>query len=60
MSESPDGLEGLRHFLESLAKNDAEKVLDSLGVRAHEYGMDSPAELIAHWQRCIEDLTGRD
>jgi len=60
MNESPDGLDGLRRLLESLAKNDAEKVLDSLGVRADEYGMDSPAELIAHWQRCIEDLSGCD
>jgi hypothetical protein len=41
---------------------EARAILDSLRINSNDYGMADPADLLAHWRRCVEDLQrhGRD
>lgn len=53
-----EALDHVPAILASLSRDDADEILKKIGVDPRSYGMGSGKELIDHWKRCVEDLTG--
>jgi hypothetical protein len=62
---TPDALRETAEFIERSRRRpehaaeveEARKTLEALGIKPESYGMDDPQALLAHWKRCVEDLT---
>lgn len=58
LRETAELIERLKRRPEHAAEvEEARKTLEALGITPETYGKDDPQALLAHWKRCVEDLT---
>jgi hypothetical protein len=54
---SYEALDKVPAILGNLTSQEADEILEKIGVRPADYGMQTSRDLIDHWKRCVEDLT---
>jgi hypothetical protein len=53
-----EALEHVAAILGSLSAEDAERIISRLGIDPGRHGVRSAKELLDHWGRCVEGITG--